>query len=122
MENYNLPKWYLYLCVSICFLKNFSKLLKRRKMIWTKHLERNANFTEGCIGINYCSVMQRFLNVTFSYQPKNYFEFKSWIKIKILKSKIKINVILMELINLSKTIILANKISKSLSFIKLFLF
>ena len=38
MENYNLLKWYLYLYVSICFLKNFSKLLKRRKMIWTKHL------------------------------------------------------------------------------------
>ena len=56
--------------------------------------------------------MQRFLKVTFSYQPVNYLEFKLWI---MTKSKTKTKVILMEPINSSKTIILANKISKYMS-------
>ena len=58
---------------------------------------------------NYCSEMQRFSKVTFSYQPVNYLEFKLQI---IRKSKAKTNVILMESINSPKTIIFANKISK----------
>ena len=53
---------------------------------------------------NYCSVMQRFLKVTFSYQPANYLEFKLWI---ITKSKTKTKTVLMEPINSSKTVILA---------------
>ena len=71
-------------------------------MIWTEHLchkfYRRLHWYH-----NYCSVMQRFLKVTFSYQPVNYLEFKLWI---MTKSKTKTKVILMEPINSLKTIIL----------------
>ena len=72
-------------------------------MIWTEHFchkfYRRLHWYN-----NYCSVMQRFLKVTFSYQPANYLEFKLWI---MTKSKTKTKTVLMEPINSSKTVILA---------------
>ena len=77
-------------------------------MIWTEHLcykfYRRLRWYP-----NYCSAMQRFLKVTFSYQPVDHLEFKLWI---MTKSKTKTKIILVEQINSSKTIILINKISK----------
>ena len=44
---------------------------KKEKFYWMLHWHHS-----------YCSVMQRFLKVTFSYQPKNYLEIKLWVMTK----------------------------------------
>ena len=93
-------------------LKNFSKLLKRKKNDMNREHLCHKFYRRLYWYHNYCSVMQKFLKVTFSYQTLNYLEFKLWI---MTKNKTKIKVILMEPVNPSKTIILANKISKSLN-------
>ena len=101
MWNYNLSKLYLYQCAWICCLKNFSKLLKRKKN------SMNGTALPQILQVTLVSQLllsnENFLIVTFSYQPVSYSEFKLWI---MTKSKSKTKVMLMEPITSSINIIL----------------
>ena len=89
------------MCIDLLPEKLLQAIKKKKKTIWTEHLchkfYRRLHWYH-----NYYLVMQRFLKVTFSYQPVNYLEFKLWI---MTKSKTKTKMILMEQINSLKTII-----------------